>query len=172
MSDRISPPSARDRAKRLISLLPGIHLRELHRLLGISFNATRYNVEKLGGRGEIVIQRQKGFTRLYPPGITESEKSAYPFLRRNSSRSILAALLSERSGLTHKELRERTKLSKSTISENLQRLLEGGIVRMTMSDGLKTLYLLPEGQNLDFMIGVRGSLGDSATKRFIDLWDF
>jgi predicted transcriptional regulator len=173
MSDSISHAPARDRARRLISLIPGIHLRELHRLLGISFNATRYNVEKLSGQGEIVVQREKGFTRLYPPGITESEKRAYPFLRRNSSKSILAALLRERAGLTHKELTEKTKLSKSTVSENLQRLLEEGIIRVSVSDGLKTLYDLPEDHNLSFMIvNSRVSTGDSATKRYIDLWDF
>ncbi|MGI0080704.1 MAG: winged helix-turn-helix transcriptional regulator [Nitrososphaerales archaeon] len=164
----------RGRAVRLVSLLPGIHLRELQRLLGISFNATRYNVEKLCSSGEIVQEKDKGYLRFYPPETKESERVIYSLLRSKTLQSVLAALASEPEGLTHKQLSERTGFAKSTVSESLQRLTKSGIVAVRFSDYAKMVYVLQNSSELfRMMIRAGGSTSpSSATDRFVDLWDF
>ena len=163
----------RDRAVRLVSLAPGIHLRELQRLLGISFNSTRYNVEKLCSRGEIVGQKEKGYLRLYPHGTKDRERVIYSLLRSKTLRRVLLLLSSEPDGLTHKQLGERTGFAKSTVSESLQRLTESGVVSVRFSDDLKTVYVLQNGAELFHMLMTAGDTPPmSTTERFIDMWDF
>lgn len=166
--------SNQDRVMHLVSLLPGIHLRELQRLLGISFNSTRYNVGKLCVNGSIMGRKEKGYLRLYPPGTKESERVIYSLLRSGTLKAILAALLNKRDGLTHKQLGERTGFAKSTVSENLERLTRSGLVEVRLSDRLKEVYVLQNSSDLfRILMNVRSNPSPtSATDRFIDLWDF
>jgi predicted transcriptional regulator len=123
-----SSHSSRVRVLRLISLIPGIHLRELWRLLGLSFSSTRYHVDKLCTAGKIVREGEKGYVRLFPSGLKQVDKTTFSFLRTKRFRDILTAL-AEEPHLTNKEICSRTKLAKSTVSKCIHELMEAGLVR-------------------------------------------
>ncbi len=134
-SDGLSPvesdfssDSSRSRVLELISLIPGIHLRGLCRLLGLSFSSTRYHVDKLCTTGEIVRESEKGYIRLFPAGVVLEDKIAYSFLRTKRFRDILLAL-AEDPHMTNKEICSRTKLAKSTVSKCIHELVDRGLVR-------------------------------------------
>jgi predicted transcriptional regulator len=156
----------------IVSLLPGIHLRELQRLLGISFSSTRYNVDKLCNSGEITSHRDNGHLRLYPKGTRDDERQIFSILRNRTAVAILNAVVDE--SLSHKQLCERTRIAKSTVSEYLSHLTEIGFIKVKLSSDLKTLYELQNDNKLlqallsSNLIRPPGS----ATERFIDLWDF
>lgn len=133
-----SSHSSRPRVLRLISLLPGIHVRELCRLLGLSFSSTRYHVDKLCITGEVVRQTEKGHVRLYPAGLEARDKIAYSFLRMKRSRDILIAL-AKNSKLTNKEICYRTKLSKSTVSKCMHELVKADLVKTQISKAEGTI---------------------------------
>lgn len=54
------------RAKELVSLLPGIHLRRLSRLLGLGQSSTRYHLGRLEKDGRVTCLREGGV----PKGIS------------------------------------------------------------------------------------------------------
>jgi predicted transcriptional regulator len=120
--------SNQPRVLRLISLIPGIHLRELCRLLGLSFTSTRYHVDKLCTTGEIVCERGRGHVRLFPAGLDLEDKVTYSFLRTKRFRDILMSL-AQVPNLTNKEICAQTKLPKSTVSKCIHALMEAGLVR-------------------------------------------
>jgi len=62
------------RIKLLVSLHPGLHLRELQRQIGLSFSSTRYHLDKLAKQGEIDRVEDNGYSRIYPAGIDQSDK--------------------------------------------------------------------------------------------------
>jgi len=132
ITDDSSSSSSRPRVLRLISLLPGIHVRELGRLLGISFSSTRYHVDKLCVAGEVVRQTEKGHVRLYPAGVEARDKIVYSFLRMKRSRDILIALAKD-SKLTNKEICYGTGLSKSTVSKCIHDLVSVDLVKIQVS---------------------------------------
>ena len=160
------------RIKLLVSVLPGLHLRELQRLLHMSFNSTRYHVERLAKAGEIVRVEEGGFSRLYPPGIPEKERVLFSLARGETDRKILARLASE-VRLSSRQISELTGLAKSTISEHLARLTQLGIVRGSDTSEAETLYELENPAGVRLLISSQNpSLIRKATDRFIDLWEF
>ena len=77
----------------MISLLPGIHLRRLQKLLGTSFTTTRYHVASLEREGEIVRSKDGRYERLYPVGTPDNMKAAYACLQSETARTVLRLLV-------------------------------------------------------------------------------
>jgi predicted transcriptional regulator len=162
----------RHRAKILVSLFPGIHLRELQRSLGISFNTTRYHVDALSKSGEIEREDDSGYSRLYPTGISPGDKVLFSSCRSSTRRTILS-MLTKKGELSNKELSELSGLAKSTISEQIRSLTENGIVQLTGSPDTRGTFSLKDPFSVSRVLErSQRTLLESASERFIDLWDF
>jgi predicted transcriptional regulator len=159
----------RVKVKLLVSLQPGLHLRELQRQMGVSFSSIRYHVDKLAKRGEIERFEDRGYSRLYPVGTDDRDKILFSLARRKSDHKILACFLME-GGLSRQRLINLTGLSKSMISEHLANLLELGIVRKRV--GGEGIFELIDSARVDDLISRYPLPLKLATRRFIDLWDF
>src|SRR5271169_4519639 len=94
----------RARAKQIISLSPGIHLRKLQKILGTSFSTTRYHVESLQRESEIVSLMDGRYCRLFPSGTEENLKSVYSVLQRKAARRVLSTLAASERGLSNAQL--------------------------------------------------------------------
>jgi predicted transcriptional regulator len=160
----------RARIKLLVSLQPGLHLRELQRKIGLSFSSTRYHVDKLTKEGEIERVEDKGYSRIYPPGTDSKDRILLALARRKTDHKILRCFLIENS-LSQQRLTEVTGLSKSTISEHLTALLELRVVK-TRVGGERRIFELTEPAKINGLMSRHPVLFEKATSRFIDLWDF
>jgi predicted transcriptional regulator len=160
----------RARIKLLVSLQPGLHLRELQRQIGLSFSSTRYHVDKLAKEGKIDRIDDKGYSRIYPAGTDSNDRVLLSLVRQKTDHKILACLLTEKS-LTQQRLTELTGLSKSTISEHLSTLLRLDVVR-TRVGGERRIFELVEPAKIDGLMSRHPVLLEKAASRFIDLWDF
>lgn len=137
-------------------------MRELCRLLGLSFSSTRYQVDKLCVSGKVVRQTEKGHVRLYPAGLEAKDKIVYSFLRMKRSREILIALAKD-SRLTNKEISYMTGLSKSTVSKCIRELAKADLVKIQFSEAEGTItyeisdpiYLLQVLMNIQNSMGSR-----------------
>jgi predicted transcriptional regulator len=162
----------RAKVRLLVSILPGVHLRELQRLLGVSFNSTRYHVDKLTKTGEIIRVEDGGYSRLYPVGISEPERALFPIVRGETDRKVLVALASNES-LSNKQLSDLTNLAKSTISEHLAELVRLGVVRTRQIRESGISYELEKPEQIRSLLRNQNlSLLRKASDRFIDLWAF
>lgn len=162
----------RVRIKHLVSVLPGIHLREVQRALGMSFNTTRHHVEKLAKSGEIVRKEDGGFSRLYPPGIDSEEGALFTIVRGETDRKIISEL-ADSPGLSNLQICNLTGLAKSTTSEHLARLVQVGVVKQNVDVEQGTVYALLDPIQIRLLIKKQDpTLLKKATGRFIDLWDF
>src|SRR5579872_6710598 len=83
---------SRSRISGLVRQNPGIHLRELQRILGVSFNSIRYNTERMANSGEIICEKDVGYSRFYPLGMPKSERALYSVSRNRTSFKILIEL--------------------------------------------------------------------------------
>lgn len=162
----------KNRIVLLVSVLPGLHLRALQRLTGLSFNSIRYHVRALTKSGEIVRSDEGGYSRLYPAGISESDKTLYSILRCTTDRRILRAL-TRFASITHVDVCGLTGLAKSTISEHLAKLTANGIVRTIQTAAGRVEYEIVDTDRIRRLINLEnGTALDKATERFIDLWNF
>lgn len=160
------------RILRLVSISPGIHLREIERLLNLSLHSVRYHVDLLAKTGLIVCDKEKRYSRVFLPSTSERDIVLYSYLRVNSARRIISALVSNHS-LSNKEICQLTGLAKSTVSEAIQEFLETNTVAFEISDlGIKVR--LQDALHVAQLIDNLGPTLNSndVVERFADLWDF
>jgi predicted transcriptional regulator len=164
--------SNRERAKMIVSLSPGIHLRRLQKLLGTSFSTTRYHVEGLMKDGEIVSSKEGRYQRLYPAGTADHSKAAYAVLQSETARKVLRALARGDGELRNGDLCELVRLPRSTVSECTALLSKAGLVRRRVAvDGHATYGIQEREQTLQLLAAFERNLLEIATDRFTDLWD-
>ena len=160
-----------ERIKLLISLVPGLHLRAVQRLLGLSFSSTRYHVDALQKSGEIVRSQEGGYSRLYPNGISEADKILFSAINSATDRRILSCLV-KNPRISSGEMSEQTGYAKSTISEHLSRLVEIGVVAEEVIES-HTQHMLANPERIRAIMSIQNpTMLKRATDRFIDLWDF
>jgi predicted transcriptional regulator len=160
----------RSRARLLVFLFPGIHLRRMQRLLGLSFSSTRYHVDVLSRTGQIERVEDGGYSRLYPPGLDGENRILFSSLRSQSKRTILKTLI-ENPGLTQRQLMGLTGLAKSTLSETLKALVEAQIIETTsMATGL-VVYHVRDKETVLALLESTSTAVERVVDRFIDLWD-
>jgi len=168
----IARDDSRSRIIKVISIYPGIHLRELQRALGVSFNSVRYNTEKLAESGEINCEKTKGYSRFFPPGIREKDRVFYSFARNKTTFRILQELTKEPL-ISSKSLSEKTGFAKSTVSEHVHHLLNGNFVRMTLSNEGNFKVELLDREYVGRLVSAELKLRENdIIGNFVDLWDF
>jgi predicted transcriptional regulator len=158
----------------LIKENPGIHLRELQRALGISFNSIRYNTEKMTQSGEIDCDKNSGYSRFYPIGMSEREKLLYTVSRNKTTFRILLEL-SNQPLLTNKELSWKTGFAKSTVSEHVHELLSVNMVRLTLSDEGNFKVELQDREQIKGLIDAMNRMKEQRNdlvQNFVELWEF
>jgi predicted transcriptional regulator len=159
------------RAKELVSLLPGVHLRQLQRLLNASFNTTRYHVYNLERDGEVLCSKEGGYSRLFPAGFDGGARGLYSVLHNKSTRHVLRTLVGG-GRLTNGEISAATGLPKSTVSEHTEMLCQTGLVaKLVTLDGV--VYEIQEKARVGEALAVfERNLMTVAADSFVDLWDF
>ncbi len=163
---------SRSRIVKLISLHPGMHLRELERRLGLSFNSVRYNTHRLAQTGEIHCEKTKGHSRFFPPGMQDRDRLFYTCARNNTTFKILQVLTAEPQ-VSCKVLSEVTGYAKSTISEHIHYLIDVDMVHITLSnEGNFKVELLDRERTSALVSAELASRQADVVEKFADLWDF
>jgi len=135
-------PNPRERILAAIVSHPGVHLRELPRLVGFSLRSVRYHLEAME-RGELVTAHRAGrFLRFFPTGAYSGyDQTLIASLRVRGQREILRALLSDGRN-TFSELARGIAISRVSFSRGLRALESAGIVRV---DGDRRYGLVDRG---------------------------
>jgi len=168
----IESGESRSKIVQLISLFPGIHLRELQRALGVSFNSVRYNTRKLADRGEINCEKTRGHSRFFPVGMTEKDKLLYSCMRNNTTLKLLQILTWEPQ-VSSKTLSEATGYAKSTVSEHVHHLIDLNLARITLSlEGNFKVELLERERVAELVSSELKAHDRDIVGNFADLWDF
>ena len=160
------------RAKELVGLFPGIHLRELQRLLKASFNTTRYHVENLERDGEVLRFETGGHSRLYPAGFDDRARGLYAVLHNRTTRQVLRTLVT-RGRSANGEVSADTGLPKSTVSEHIELLCATGLVAKSALLGAGSVYEVRDQERVGEALALfERNLLTVAADNFVDLWDF
>lgn len=134
------PPEAHELRRKLLDLVvryPGLHLREIARLAELSVPHAQYHLRVLERNALLASQRQGENLRFYPtkaspvgdvPTLSAADRDLLHLLRRPTVFGLLVHLLVE-APLALTDLARRCRVSPSTMSYHLERLLGRGLVR-------------------------------------------
>ena len=158
--------------KKVISLLPGIHLRRLQKMLGTSFTTARYHVSNLERDGEIVATKDGRYDRLYPVGISESLKPVYACLQSDTVRTVLCLVADSPDELTKTDISSKVNLAASTVGECMSILEQASLVRRAFTSDGRVVYALTDAERILPLLAVfRSNLLQATTDNFLSLWD-
>jgi predicted transcriptional regulator len=119
---------------------PGIHFNELVRKSGIKNGTLTHYMNKLELDGSIKIHREIGKTRYFSPLINDDEVKIIQFLRKETSKDIILALV-EKNGLEFQEIKKIIHKSSPSTSQNLSKLLISNLIIAKIIETKKKFYI-------------------------------
>ena len=135
----------RDRVLDEVVINPGIHLRELHRIIGCAMGALQYHLDFLEQDGQVVSLRHGNARHLFTPDFSSDERvMLLTALARNPT---VGSILTEcaKNGQTTQAVISRTlDVDKSLISYYISGLLDADILRSVKVFGREKPVLLTD----------------------------
>ncbi|MHB8633352.1 MAG: winged helix-turn-helix transcriptional regulator [Thermoplasmatota archaeon] len=125
----------RSRMLQAIEANPGVHVRELGRILGRGRSPTEHHLAKLREAGAVRIVDAGGYRCVFPRTTDARVLAGAGATRTEAAQRILASI-KVHPGVGVRELARVLDLSPSTVHHHLQRLRAGGLV----SDGASGLH--------------------------------
>jgi predicted transcriptional regulator len=138
--------AARGQVLRTVAAYPGIHVREMERLLGLSSRLAAYHLEALEGEGVVQRVQEAGYARYFPAlGRPKWGRRDVAFLclMRRAAAFHLTLLLLAGGELGRAELARRLGLAQASVSYHLD-LLQGAGVVAARTEGRRRLYALQD----------------------------
>ncbi len=169
MRQPLPPNRNRIRIRGIVQLSPGIHLRELQRVSGISFTSARHHTAKLIRAGEVESFSYKGRVRLFPRGFPDSDKVLVSEVKGNSAAAVLKGIAEDGLG-SNGEISKATGLAKSTVSKYVSNFLKLGIIHRRFSPQGRVEYA-SEPSKAD-LLKLSTTVLRSAVDNYVELWDF
>lgn len=107
---------------------PGIKFSEMMRKTGLKNGSLSYRLRQLEENGSLKAERTSGTTRYYPLGLDDDEILFIKYFRQKSSK-IIIQLLTDYQNLTFQDIVKLSKISPSSVSITLSKLISEGIVK-------------------------------------------
>jgi predicted transcriptional regulator len=144
---RLLSQESRRRVYEAICADPGIHLRELSRLVAQSLGNVEHHLQHLVRHGLVSSHRGRNRCSYFPTGQVDARDARLlHLLRKEPCRTILTALADAPDQSTS-EVAARLGLSSSTASYHLKRLKEEGLIE-SVSVGRERLHHLREAEHI------------------------
>jgi predicted transcriptional regulator len=152
---------------------PGIHFRELERRLQMVVGNLQYHLQYMEKKNLIRASNDEDYVRYFvkDKSLSENERKILSLLRRSGCRHILIQLLNNPK-LNNKELSQAVCLSPSTISWNLNKLIETGIIERKKTGRISSFTIVDPAAVAELLICYKESFLDSLVDGFIEMWEF
>lgn len=152
---------------------PGIHFREIQRIVKIATGSLDYHLHFLHKHGVLRTEKYGKYVRYYAltKNFTQEEKDILSFLRQEKIRHILIYLI-EKNGANPKDIVKGLKMSNATLSWYLKRLAESGMIAFSKKGRFRKYNVVDKEKIIKYIILHKRSFFDEIVDRFIDAWEF
>ena len=148
---------------------PGIHLRELQRVLDTPLTTLEYHLSYLVRRKIIYSENDLHFKRYYAKPLEKEDKKVIAALRQKRLREIVLLILANEKA-KYQFLSEYLNLPNSTLSFYLKYLADNGILSKEKV-GYETLYTVKDEDRVaKVLIAYRTSFLDKLIDKSLNTW--
>jgi predicted transcriptional regulator len=167
--DEILENENRRRIYVLIESSPGIHLRELQRLLNMPLTTLEYHLSYMARKKILFAETETHHKRYYTKPLDTEDKKVLAALRQKRMREIVLIALENRKA-KYQLLAERLKLSHSTLSSYLKYLVNKNIL-VREKIGYETLFTVQDEDRVaKVLIAYKPSFLDKLVDRALETW--
>ena len=135
----------RDRIMFEVETNPGIHLRELHRIIGCAMGALQYHLRILEQDGQVISLRNGNVRHIFSPDYSSDEKvMLLTALARNPTVGSILGECAANGQITQAVISRTLDVDKSLISYYISSLLEADILQSVKVFGREKPVLLTD----------------------------
>ena len=167
--DEILENERRRKIFALIEASPGIHLRELQRILDIPLTTMEYHLSYMTRKKIVFAETEDHHKRYYTKPLDPEDKKVLSALRQRRMREIVLTVMASEKA-KHQLLADRLKLSHSTLSSYLKYLVNKGIL-VREKIGYENLYTVRDEERVaKVLIAYKPSFLDKLVDKTLDTW--
>lgn len=135
----------RERILSEVEANPGIHLRELHRIIGCAMGALQYHLRILEEEGQVISLRNRNVRHIFTPDYSSDEKvMLLTALARNPTIGSILSECAANGQTTQAVISRSLDVDKSLISYYISSLLDADILRSVKVFGREKPVLLTD----------------------------
>ena len=148
---------------------PGIHFRELQRLLEMPVGQLEYHIHAMETEGLLKAAEERYYKRYYAGEVDARDKDVFAVLRQENPRKIVMHVMLN-PGIGHGELAGAVSLAPSTLSFYLGDMVSKGVLAKS-KEGRTTQYAVTEPERVSrVLVTYRRGFLDKLVDRFITVW--
>ena len=167
--DEILENERRSKIYATIKKNPGLHIRELQRIIGIPLASLQYHLTYMASRQVIIEEKSEHYTRYYSKPLEPEDKKVLSVLRQKRLREIVILILVSKKA-KYQFIVQTLKLTPSTVSLYLKCLLDNDIVERTKI-GFENIYTLKDEDKIaKILITYRSSFLDKIVDKWANTW--
>lgn len=169
MEDLVLEVETRRRIYQVVCDFPGLHLREVSRIVGLATNLVDYHLVCLEKRDIVRSVQDDQFKRYFAENvsISTSDKRWIGMLRQTTPFRIVILLL-DRENQTNKELAANLFKSPGTVTYHLGKLVEAGLV-VKLQD--RRGFSLSDPRRVERILMAFHPLPEVLTSGFREIWE-
>ncbi len=130
---------------------PGIQYREIMRRTGMANGTLSNHLRMIEKLGIVTVERFQRRTHYYPLGLSDVESTLCRYLRRNTHRRLILALMQNPEGLTFDQITKLSNRSPSTVSVSLSHLVRDNVVWRRLTN-TKISYGIVDRSTVDRLV--------------------
>jgi predicted transcriptional regulator len=167
--DEILENERRRKIFALIEASPGIHLRELQRVLEIPLTTLDYHLSYMTRRKVVFAETEGHHKRYYAKPLDPEDRKVLSALRQKRMRDIVLTVMANEKA-KHQLLADSLKLSHSTLSSYLKYLVDKNILAREKI-GYENLYTVrDEDRVARVLIAYKPSFLDKLVDKTLETW--
>jgi len=167
--DEILENERRRRIYALIEASPGVHLRELQRILNMPLTTLEYHLNYMTRKKILFAETEGHHKRYYTKPLDPEDKKVLAVLRQKRMREIVLVILTNGKA-KYQLLVEQLRLSHSTLSSYLKYLVSNNIL-VKDKIGYENLYTVrDESRVAKVLIAYKPSFLDKLVDNALDIW--
>ena len=137
----------------------------------MSFGSVSYHLSYLKKHKLIKEEKDGNNVRYFPLDVPIGEEKLLMLLRQRSVRTILLFIFANE-GCSHQQIVSSIRLSPSTITWHLKKLLDSEIIKSNKEGKYKKYFLnVSKKKIMDLLISYRESFFDNLVNGLIELWE-
>ena len=149
---KISELEIRQKIFALINNNPGLHGRKIARIIGVNSQLADYHLHYLEVHNVITSVKKGRFRRYFIKGEIGTEDKKLIFLLRQSTPLKIVLFLIKNPGSRQIDILKLIKISKSTLSYHIKRLLDADILYESVTNNEKTYFIKNEEEIVKLLV--------------------
>jgi predicted transcriptional regulator len=148
---------------------PGIHLRELQRVLNMPLTTMEYHLSYMSRKKIIYSETDTHYKRYYAKPLDDEDKKVISALRQKRLREIVLLILSNGKA-KYQFMADYLKVPHSTLSFYLKYLVDNGIL-LKEKVGYETIYTVKDDDKVvKVLVAYKASFLDKLIDKAIAMW--